>query len=82
MLDTCRRHQIVVNLKKFILCIPYGILLGHVVYKQGLMVDPAKIAFIVNLEALKNVKKLCTMLVHIGYYKKFIKAYAQITMPM
>lgn len=33
MLDTCRRYQISLNLKKFIFCIPYGIFLGHVVYK-------------------------------------------------
>lgn len=56
MLNTCQRHQIALNLKKYIFCVPYLILLGHVVCKQGLMVDPAKIVVTVNLEALKNVK--------------------------
>lgn len=59
--------------------IPFGKLLGHVVYQQGLMVDPVKIAVIMNLEAPRSVKQLRTTLGHTGYYRKFIKSYAQIT---
>lgn len=70
------------NLKKCLFSVPFGILLGHVVCKQELMVDPTKIAVIVNLEAPRSVKPLHTTLGHTGYYRKFIKAYAQITTPM
>ena len=31
MLDTCRKYQISLNLKKCIFYVPYGILLGHVI---------------------------------------------------
>jgi len=48
-------------------CVPYGILLGHVVCKEGLMVDPSKIAMITNLEPPRNVKQLCMTLGHTGY---------------
>lgn len=82
MLDTYQQHQIALNLKKCIFCVLYGVLLGLVVCKKGLMGDLAKISMIISLEALKNVKKLCIMLAHTGYYRKFIKAYAQITLPM
>ena len=82
MLVKCREHQISLNLKKCIFCVPFGILLGHVVCRQGLMVDPAKIAIIVNLPPPASVKQLCTTLRHTGYYKIFIKGYAQITAPM
>jgi len=58
--------------------VPFGILLGHVVCKQGLMVDPTKIDVIVNLEAPRNVKQLRMTLGHTGHYRKFIKAYAKI----
>lgn len=71
MLDTHYRYQIMLNLKKCIFCVPFGIFLGHVICKNGLMVDPVKIAVIMNLEAPKNVKQL-----HIGYYRKFIKTKA------
>jgi len=81
MLDTCLRYQIALNLKKCLFCTPFRILLGHVVCKQGLMVDLANIAAIVNLEAPRSVKQLHATLSHNRYYK-IIKSYAQITMPM
>jgi len=82
MLDTCPRYQIALNLKKCIFCVPLRILLGHVVCKKGLMVDPAKIVVVVNMEAPRSVKQLCSAFGHTGYYRKCIKFYAQITMPM
>eukprot|EP00253_Pinus_taeda_P028372 PITA_28372 len=82
MLDTCQRHQIALNLKKCTFLVPFGNLLGHVVCKQALIVDPAKIVVILNLEAPRSVKQLRTTLGHTSYYRKFIKSYAQITAPM
>jgi hypothetical protein len=57
-------------------------LLGHVVCKQGLLVDPAKIAIILDLQPPTSVRKLRETMGHIGYYKKLIKGYAHITTPM
>jgi hypothetical protein len=56
--------------------------MGHIVWKQDLLVDLAKIAVIINLLALKTVCQLRATLGHTGYYRKFIKRYAQITTPM
>ena len=69
-------------MKKCIFCVPFGILLGHIVCRQGLMVDPVKIAIIVNLPPHNSVKQLWTTLGHTGYYKKFINRYAQIASPI
>jgi hypothetical protein len=52
------------------------------VCKQGLLVDPAKIVGIVNLPPSKSVCQLKSTLGHTGYYRKFIRAYAQITVSM
>jgi hypothetical protein len=82
MLERCRQCQISLNIKKCIFGTPFGILLGHIVCKQGLLVDPAKIAVIVNLPPPKTVRQLRATLGHTGYYRKFIKGYAQITAPM
>eukprot|EP00253_Pinus_taeda_P020837 PITA_20837 len=79
MLDTCQRHQIVLNLNKCTFLVPFGNLLSHVVCKKGLMVDPAKVTVILNLQVPCNVKQLHTMLGHTGYYHNFIKGYVQIT---
>jgi hypothetical protein len=76
MLERCRQCQISLNIKKCIFRTPFGILLGHIVCKQGLLVDPAKIAVIVNLPPPKIVCQLRATLGHTGYYRKFIKGYA------
>jgi hypothetical protein len=49
---------------------------------KGLLVDPAKIVVIVNLPPPKSVRQLRATLGHTGYYRKFIKGYAQITVSM
>lgn len=82
MLDTGIKYQISLNLKKCVFCVPFGILLGHIFYQQGLMVDPTKIMIIVNMEIPENVKKFFSILGHTGYYRKFIQVYTLITAPM
>ena len=82
MLEKCRQYQISLNLKKCIFCAPFGILLGHIVCRQVLMVDPVNISIIAHLPAPNSVKQLRTVLGHTGYYRKFIKGYAKITAPM
>jgi hypothetical protein len=82
MLDRCRQCQISLNIKKCIFGTPFGILFGHVVCKQGLLVDPANIAVIINFPPPKIVRQLRATLGHTRYYRKFIKGYVQITAPM
>jgi hypothetical protein len=82
MLERCKQCQISLNIKKCIFKTPFWILLGHIVCKQGLLVNPPNIAVIVNLLQPKIVCHLRAMLGHTGYYRKFIKGYAQITAPM
>jgi len=82
MLDRCRQCQISLNLKKCILCAPFGILSGHVVCKKGLLVDPVDIVVILDLQPPTLVRQLRATLGHIGYYRKFIKGYAHITTPI
>jgi hypothetical protein len=54
---------------------PFGILLGHVICNQGLLVDPTNIAVIIYLEPPTSLQKLRETLCHTGYYKNFIKGY-------
>jgi hypothetical protein len=49
MLDRCRQCHISLNLKMYIFFTPFGILLGHVVWKKELLVDPTKTAVILVL---------------------------------
>ena len=58
MLEWCRQHQIVLNSKKCIFCAHFGMFLGHIVCKKGMLVDPTNIALIMNLLPPMNVKQL------------------------
>ena len=72
MLDHCREYQIALNSKKCIFCASFGVLLGHVVCCNGILVDPTKIAIILDLPPPTLVTQLRSVLGHIGYYHKFI----------
>jgi hypothetical protein len=76
MLDRCRQCHISLNLKKCIFLAPFRILLGHIVCKQGLLVDPTKIIVILELASPTSVRQLRATLGHTGYYMKFIQGYA------
>jgi hypothetical protein len=76
MLERCRQCQISLNIKKCIFGTPFGRLLGHIVCKQGLLADPAKIVVIVNLPQPKLVCQLRETLGHTYYDRKFKKWYA------
>jgi hypothetical protein len=52
------------NIKKCIFGTTFGILLGHIVRKQDLLVDPTKITIIVNLPPPKIVYQLRVTLGH------------------
>ena len=45
--------------------------LGHVVYQEGISVDPANIDVILLWERPKNVSKICSFLGLVGYYGCF-----------
>jgi hypothetical protein len=55
---------------------------GHIVFKQGILVYPTKVTVIVKLPPPKSVRQLRQTLGHTCYYRKFIKGYVQITMSM
>jgi hypothetical protein len=82
MLERCRQCQISLNIKKCIFGTSFGILLGHIVCKEGLLVHHTKIEVIVNLPPPNSVQQLRETSRHTGYYRKFIKGYVQITTPM
>jgi hypothetical protein len=82
MLDRCRQCHISLNLKKCIFCALFRMLLGHVVCKKGLLMDPAKIEVIMDLQPPTLITELRETLGHMGYYRKFIKGYFHIKTPI
>lgn len=59
-----------------------GIVLGHVVSKNGIQVDRAKIDIIANLPIPKSVKEVRSFLGHAGFYRRFIQNFSAISKPL
>ena len=59
-----------------------GIVLGHIISKQGIEVDKAKVELIVKLPSLTTVKGVRRFLGHAGFYRRFIKDFFKLARPL
>ncbi|XP_061353726.1 uncharacterized protein LOC133298451 [Gastrolobium bilobum] len=66
----------------FGLCNAPGIVLGHVVSKKGIEVDPAKIDVISALPYPASVREVRSFLGHAGFYRRFIQDFSKIALPL
>ena len=78
----CCRTGITVNLDKLYLAVKKGILLGHIVSREGTEPDPAKVEAITELKPPTDVKGIQRVLGHIGWYRSRIKDYATTALPL
>ena len=58
------------------------VFLGHIISKNELAVDPGKIEAVVNWERKKNVSEIRTFLRLAGYYRRFVKSFSTISVPL
>jgi len=82
VLNSLRKHGLMVNKKKCSFgrgSIEY---LGHVISGQGVAANPAKIKAMVEWLIPKDVKGLRGFLGLTGYYRKFVKGYGKIAWPL
>ncbi|XP_072093104.1 transposon Tf2-1 polyprotein isoform X4 [Arachis hypogaea] len=56
--------------------------LGHVVSKQGIAVDPAKVEAVMNWERPTSVTEIRSFLGLARYYRRFIKGFSQLALPL
>ena len=54
------------------------IVLGHIISKQDIEVDKAKVELIVKLPFPTNVKGVRQFLSHVGFYRRFIKDFSKL----
>jgi transposase InsO family protein len=82
VLDLLRQHQLYANAEKCLFFQKELPFVGHVVSRSGVSMDPSKIAAIMDWPELKSVKDVERFLGLTGYYRRFIKNYAQLTLPL
>ncbi|XP_076957287.1 uncharacterized protein LOC143632740 [Bidens hawaiensis] len=82
MLKRCIETKIMLNWEKCHFMVTEGIVLGHMVSRDGIEVDRAKIDTISRLPPPTNVKAIRSFSGHTGFYRRFIKDFSKITYPM
>ena len=82
VLKRLQDKQLYAKFKKCEFWLDKVVFLGHVVSKEGIMVDPAKIEAVVEWLQPKNVTEIRSFLGLAGYYRRFVEGFSKIATPM
>ncbi|RVW81533.1 Retrovirus-related Pol polyprotein from transposon 297 [Vitis vinifera] len=82
VLNGCIEKDLVLNWEKFHFMVHQGIVLGHIISKQGIEFDKEKVELIVKFPSPTNVKGVRQFLSHAGFYKRFIKDFFKLARPL
>jgi len=75
---TCRRYGISLNPKKSLFGLEEGKLLGHIISKYGIRIDPERIQAILQIPHPRNIKELQAFLGKINFLRRFIPNLAEL----
>jgi hypothetical protein len=81
-LQILREHQLYAKFSKCEFWLDQVEFIGHVIRKEGIAVNPSKVASVLEWEAPKNVKQIRGFLGMAGYYRRFIEGFSMIAGPM
>ena len=77
-LQLLRDNQLYAKLTKCDFWLEEVAFLGHIISKEGLSVDPAKIDAVVKWERPKNASEIRSFLGLAGYYRRFVQGFSSI----
>jgi hypothetical protein len=76
--EKCHRFGLSLNPKKSHFAMQEGKLLGHVVSKEGIKIDPKRIEAIDTITIPRNIKEIQSFLGKINFLRRFIPNFAEI----
>jgi hypothetical protein len=76
--EKCRRFGLSLNPKKSHFAMREGKLLGHIVSRDGIRIDPKRIEAIDTINIPRNVKEIQSFLGRINFLRRFIPNFAEI----
>lgn len=78
----CRMARLSLNPTKCAFAIKRGILLGHIISKEGMQVDPRKVATNQKAKAPANLKELSIFVGQIKWHNRFLKYLSHVCVPL
>jgi hypothetical protein len=81
VLQRLRDCQLYAKLNKCEFWISEVLFLGHIINREGLVVDPKKVTSILHGKAPKDVRGIKSFIGMVGYYRRFIEGFSKIARP-
>jgi hypothetical protein len=78
----CRLYGISLNPKKCLFVVSKGNILGHIVNKEGIYIDPERVKAINELNPLTSKKGVQSFFGKINFVRRFVPDYATIVKPI
>ena len=82
VLQRLRDHKLYAKFKKCEFWLSRVSFLGHIVDKDGIMVDPAKIEAVRDWPVPKSATEVRSFLGLAGYYRRFVEGFSKIAVPL
>jgi hypothetical protein len=82
VLQKLRDHKLYAKLSKCEFWLKQVALLGHVISKGGISVDPSKVQDVLSWKTPTSVSDIRSFLELAGYYRRFIEGFSRISKPM
>ena len=82
VLQTLRENKLYAKLVKCEFCLKKVVFLGHVIFAEGIFVDPRKVEAVLKWERPTNMTEIQSFLALAGYYWRFIKGFSTIASPL
>ncbi|RDX94229.1 Retrovirus-related Pol polyprotein from transposon opus, partial [Mucuna pruriens] len=82
VLKRCIDTNLVLNFEKCHFMVTNGIVFGHLVSNKGIEVDKSKIDIITSIPNPTSVREVCSFLGHAGFYRRFIKNFNKLALPL
>eukprot|EP00253_Pinus_taeda_P006082 PITA_06082 len=74
----CRRFDISLNPTKSIFALTSGKLLGHIISKEGIRIDPNRVSAIQKLDLPRSKKEIQSFLGKVNFVRRFIPNFAEV----